>query len=335
MAKPFIQMSQTRCALLSLSLILCLSLAALGAVAADKPDAPPSLKQALADLKVPPAWVETTPITWDTNKPWKDARLEIRRLLGLGTEPEVRQAVKLTWMYSQKGDIGNGHELPMYLFMSGNYAWATLEYPKHIKTVEGKGATHEYVCYAACLAHFGEYAQAIEVLETALKDLPPKPWQINSMANIQNQMGDVCVKMGDAEKARKAYAEAIRLYPLLEQPNAKPLITRRVAMVQAKLDMMSLAALSTAKLRDGVYKANALGYADAKEMTITVTIRGGKMADIKVTHQEKIDLGATTIIPQRIVTVQSLTVDAVTGATVTSQGIIDGTFRALKQAGLE
>ena len=314
---------------------LCLLLGAWSAVAADKAEAPPSLKQGLADLKVPPAWMEATPITWDTNKPWKDARLEIRRLLGLGTEPEVRQGVKLTWIYSQKNDIGNGHELPMYLFLSGNYAWAALEYPKHIKTVEGKGATHEYVCYASCLAHFGEYAQALEVLERALKDLPPQQWQVNSMANIQNQMGDVYVKMGDAEKARKAYAEAIRLYPTSEQPNGRAWVQRRVAMVQAKLDMMSLAALSTAKLHDGAYSANALGYADGKEITVTVTIRGGKMADIKVVHQEKIDLGASKIIPQRIVTQQSLKVDAVTGATVTSQGIIDGTFKALKQAGLE
>jgi uncharacterized protein with FMN-binding domain len=330
-----IRTSRIRRALLSSSLILGLSLAAGSAVAAEKPDAPPSLKQALADLKVPPAWIETTPITWDTSKPWKDGRIEIRRLLAIGTEPEVRQAVKLTWIYSQKGDIGNGHELPMYLFMSGNYAWATLEYPKHIKTVEGKGATHEYVCYAACLAHFGEYAQALEVLDKALKDLPPRPWQVNSMASIHNQMGDVYAKMGDVPKARREYTEAMRLYPTSDQPNGRHLIPRRVAIVQAKMDMMSLAALSTAKLRDGVYKANALGYADGKDMTITLTIRGGRMSDIKVAHQEKIDLGATTIIPQRIVAQQSLAVDAVTGATVTSQGIIDGTFKALKQAGLE
>ena len=35
----------------------------------------PSLQRALAQLKVPPDWIATTPITWDTNKPWKDARL--------------------------------------------------------------------------------------------------------------------------------------------------------------------------------------------------------------------------------------------------------------------
>ena len=50
----------------------------------------PSLQQALAQIKVPPDWMATTPSTWDTNKPWKDARLEIRRLLAL-EDASVRQ----------------------------------------------------------------------------------------------------------------------------------------------------------------------------------------------------------------------------------------------------
>jgi len=39
----------------------------------------PSLEQALAQLQVPPDWMATPPITWDTARPWQDARLEIRR----------------------------------------------------------------------------------------------------------------------------------------------------------------------------------------------------------------------------------------------------------------
>ncbi len=76
-----------------------------------------SLARALREVQVPPEWIDGTPVSWDTNQPWKDARLEIRRLLALD-DASVRQAVKLTWLYAQKGDIGDGHELPMYLFMS-------------------------------------------------------------------------------------------------------------------------------------------------------------------------------------------------------------------------
>jgi uncharacterized protein with FMN-binding domain len=67
-------------------------------------------------------------------------------------------------------------------------------------------------------------------------------------------------------------------------------------------------------------------------MEISVTLRGGRITDVKVKHEEKIDLNATTIVPQRIVEKQTVKVDGVTGATVTSQAIIDGAFSALKKA---
>jgi uncharacterized protein with FMN-binding domain len=294
----------------------------------------PSLQQALAQLKVPPDWIGVTPIAWDTNKPWKDARLEIRRLLALD-EASVRQGVKLTWLYAQKGDIGDGHELPMYLFMSGDYAWATLEYPKHLKKVVGTGATHAYRCYASCLAYFGEYTQALHVLDEAMNDLPAKPWRISNTANIHDQYGDLYAKMGNLAKAREHYAEAIRLYPTSDQPYGRHLLPRNVAKVKTKLDLLALQSLATTRLRDGTYTGRALGYSDKQDLEVTVTIRESKISEVSVKHEEKIDLNATKIVPQRIVEKQSVQVDGVTGATITSQAIVEGAFQALKQAGLQ
>jgi uncharacterized protein with FMN-binding domain len=54
-----------------------------------------------------------------------------------------------------------------------------------------------------------------------------------------------------------------------------------------------------------------------------------------VKHEEKIDLNATQIVPQRMVEKQSVQVDGITGATITSQAIVEGAFQALKQAGLQ
>ncbi len=294
----------------------------------------PSAQDALANLKVPPDWFDSTPVTWDTNRPWKDARLEIRRLLALD-EPGPRQGVKLTWLYAQKGDIGDGHELSMYLFMSGNYAWALKEYPKYLQTQAGKGPTHAYRCYAACLAHFGEFNRALEVLDQAMRDLPAKPWSISSRAGLHTQRGDLWARMGQVEKAKAEYAEAIRLYPLSDQPYGRHLLPRYVAKVQAKLQLLTLQSLSSANLRDGVYTGRALGYAEDKEIVATVTVKDGHIADVAVEHQEKIELNATKIIPRQIVARQSLEVDAVTGATVTSQAIIEATYRALLKAGLK
>lgn len=296
----------------------------------------PWLRQALASLKVPPDWFAQTNPQWDMSQPWKEARLEIRRLLAMSDEPQrIREAVKLTWLYAQKNDIGDGHELPMYLFMSGQYAWAAAEYPRYLQRVAGKGATHAYLCYASVLAHFGEYQQALAVLDQAARDLPPDPWRINSMANIQNLRGDICAQMGDTAGARRAYEEAIRLYPQSNQPYGRHLLHRQAAKVQTKLDLLTMRSLESAGLRDGTYTGRVLAYSDKSDMTVTVVVRNGRIADIRLKHDEKIDLGATRIIPQRIIEKQSLKVDVVTGATITSQAIVDGTFQALKQAGLK
>lgn len=305
------------------------------AAKATAPDGKPSMKDTLARLKVPPDWFAGVKIDWDMAKPWKDGRVEVRRLLALDDPDKVRQGVKITWLYAQKGDIGDGHEISLYLFLSGNYDWALLEYPKYLQKVAGNGATHGYLCYASCFAHFGEYAKALEVLDKAMADLPKPPWRISSTANIWNRRGDICVEMGDLAKAKQCYAEALRLYPTSDQPNGRHLLARNAAKVQTKLDLMTMASLQSAKLRDGVYTGKSLGYSDTQDMLTTVTIKDGKIADVQVKHQEKIDLGATRIIPKRIVDAQSLKVDAVTGATITSQAIVDGAFQALKQAGLQ
>jgi len=127
----------------------------------------------------------------------------------------------------------------------------------------------------------------------------------------------------------------MRLYPTSDQPGGRHLLVRQAAKVQTKLDLLAMRSLATAKLRDGVYTGKSLGYADTQDMLTLVTIKDGRIADVQVKHQEKIDLGATTIIPKRIVDTQSLKVDAITGATITSQAIVDGAFQALKQAGFQ
>ena len=302
--------------------------------AAEPASARPSLQEATAQLKVPPDWFDSVTIHWDMNKPWKDARLEVRRLLALD-EAANREAVKITWLYSQKGDIGDGHELPMYLFMSGNYVWALQEYPRHLLKSAGKGPTHEYMCFASCYAHFGEFARAMEIVDRAAKDLPPDPWRIRSRATVEDMRGDIYAMMGDIDKAKTAYGEAMRILPTSTQPYGRQTLQREVAKIRRKVDLLTFTAWDKAALRDGTYSARIFAYAEDKEMVVMVTIRAGKIVDIKLRHWEKIELNATKIIPRRIIEKQSLKVDVISGATVTSQAIINGTYEALKQAGLK
>jgi fumarate reductase flavoprotein subunit len=63
-----------------------------------------------------------------------------------------------------------------------------------------------------------------------------------------------------------------------------------------------------------------------------VTVLNGRIADVELDHREKADLGARTILPERIVREQRADVDGITGATVTSQAIQSAVFQALKQS---
>jgi uncharacterized protein with FMN-binding domain len=296
------------------------------------------LDAALASLQVPPAWYDGVAIHYDTNQPWKEGRLEIRRLLALGGESS-REAIKLTCIYREKNDIGDGHEYPMYLYMGGAYAWATKAYIEFTGNLladpESFSHVHAFLQLASCYAHFKEYDRALATLDTAMKRVPEPPWRIAQTADVHAAYGDMYAAIGQPDKARTHYAEAVRLYPTSDQPYGRHLLKRHADKVQSKIDMLDYRSLATATLRDGTYRTKALGYSGDKDVEVTLTIKSGKIADIQIDHAEKIDQGATKIIPQRIIAAQSLEVDAITGATVTCDAILDGVFRGLKQAGLE
>lgn len=313
-----------------------------GASATPPRDAPsrsgPSLDEALAALTIPPDWFDSVEIKYDTDLPWKDARLEIRRLLGLRGQSS-KEAIKLTYIYREKGDIGDGHEFPMYLFMGGEVAWAVKAYEEFTQKLladpDSYSHVETFIKMAACYVHFGEYEKALETLNTAMSRLPDPPWRIAREADIHDRMGDLYVKLGDADEAKRHYAAAVQLYPTSKQPYGRHLLKRQATKVQSKIDVLDLESLASATLRDGTYNVQGLGYVGDKPMKVTVVIETGRIAKIDIEHSEKIDQGATTILPERIIAEQSLQVDAITGATVTCDAIIDAVFRALKQAGLE
>ncbi len=309
--------------------LLCGGIAFAAAARATTESPKPSLDEALAHLKVPPDWFDEVKVPYDTSRPWKDARLEVRRLL---SENKNREAIKLTVLYVRKGDIGDGHEYPMYLYMGGEYAWAVQEYRKRLGTLP-QGYTHEYLCLAACYRHFGLYQDALAVLDMALQRLPDPPWRIAQQADVCDYRGDLYAELGNFEQAKQQYQKAIALYPTSDQPYGRHLLHRRAAKVQTKLDLLTAKAIESGALRDGTYTAKSLGYVG--DVTVTVTIRHGRITDVRVQHEEKIDQNATTIIPQRIVAKQSLKVDGITGATVTYDAIIDGALQAIRKAGLQ
>ncbi|MDF7638197.1 FAD-binding protein [Lactobacillus sp. ESL0791] len=87
-------------------------------------------------------------------------------------------------------------------------------------------------------------------------------------------------------------------------------------------------------VKNGTYQAAAQGHND--EITVAVTVDDNKIAKVEVTkHAETplISAKALAEIPAKIVADQSTAVDAISGATFTSNGILHAARKALTKAG--
>jgi len=108
-------------------------------------------------------------------------------------------------------------------------------------------------------------------------------------------------------------------------PSAAPVATPAPSAIPAQTE--------TAKYADGTYTGSGMGFRGIT--TVTVTVSGGKITDISVIsyHDDKsyFRLASSTII-SRIINSQSVNVTAVSGATYSSEGIIDAVAEALKSA---
>lgn len=89
-------------------------------------------------------------------------------------------------------------------------------------------------------------------------------------------------------------------------------------------------------IKDGSYTVKAKGYDTAPDYDVTTTFEGGKITKIEVgENQETEGIGEAAIekLPQAVVEAQSLSVDVVTGATLTSQNFLAAVEAAIVEAG--
>lgn len=94
--------------------------------------------------------------------------------------------------------------------------------------------------------------------------------------------------------------------------------------------------MTTDLYQAGSYTATALG--KVSEIKVTVTFSAERIESVVIDeHQETEQIGDAAIekMPKRIVEEQSLAVDIVTGATVTSQAILDAVKECAQQAGAD
>ena len=292
--------------------------------------AEPDLDEAMASLKIPPDWLAGVRTSYDTRQPWKKARLHIRKLLAQGKN---REAIKLTYDYLIVRKVNKDtHEYPMYLYLGNEHAWAIKAYEERIKGGH-RGVAHDCRGLASCYLAFGESEEAIETLRFGLKHLPDPPWGQMMEAGIHDHLGDIHARMEDQQQAEQHYRKSMALFKAAKPKYGRHQLPRRVAKVQTKIEIMKRTSFDLATVRDGIHRGQSMGY--VQPLTCTVIVRGGRITNIRLHHKENIEQGATRIIPKRIVDAQSLDVDGITGATVTTQAIVEATYRALLKGGLK
>lgn len=106
------------------------------------------------------------------------------------------------------------------------------------------------------------------------------------------------------------------------------------AAVNAAMMQANGAAASAGVMADGVYEANAQG--NNAPITVSVTIADGRFTEINViSHEETEGIYNVPfkVIPEQIVAYQSLAVDSVSGATVSSNALKSAVADCVAQAG--
>ena len=164
-------------------------------------------------------------------------------------------------------------------------------------------------------SEMGETQKALQMAEQTAKSIP----DVGNLA-----AGDVC-------RAAGRYAEALGYYQkVVAAAQGARDMAQNKARAQASIDAIKLVdTLDLKKVPDGKYRADSYGYSGQVEAEVTVA--GGKIAGVQVTrHTEKQYYSSITDTCQQIVKKQGAKgVDATSGATITSEAILNATLKAL------
>ena len=143
---------------------------------------------------------------------------------------------------------------------------------------------------------------------------------------------------GDACRKHERYAEAVAYYrKVLALPmrtnnkgKADPIFERNRQRAQTAIDTITtFEAMDVTRIPDGAYTGTSLAYVG--DLTVVVSIQQGRITSVRVTDlRDKQYYSALKDTPAQIMSKQGLKgVDATTGATITSQAIIEATAKAL------
>jgi uncharacterized protein with FMN-binding domain len=174
------------------------------------------------------------------------------------------------------------------------------------------------------LADMGETRNAIQIAEAAAR---------GGYADLAYlYAGDACRIEGQFDQAIRFYDRVLQLPARGNEGEVKRI---QRAQERARMNIEAIRVfdkLDLKRIPDGKYRGAAPAYAG--ELQVEVTVQGGRLEDVKVVrHEEKQYYAAMLETPRKIIQEQGVRgVDATTGATITSEAIINATAKALGAA---
>lgn len=320
--------------------------------------------------RMPPDWWDTTPLnypkTLDLTWPEKptgewNAQKNVGQYLWDVIQPNEhkwREGIRLVHflLEQHQGDRDKlGRDMfslgRLYYLLLQDYARAAFWWRK--AGVEQGPNRPESVFLADCYWRLGSKPMALEYLNrmsrgaipiTAIKQLADMgetrmAVQIAEAA-ARGGLADLAyLYAGDAYRIAGQYEQAVGYYDqvLKIEPRGTEGQVNRIKRAQTRA-RMNIAAirvfdqLDLTSIPDGSYRGAAPAYGG--ELQVEVTVQGGRLRDVHVVrHEEKQYYAALTETPRKIIQKQGLQgVDATTGATITSEAIINATARAIGSA---
>jgi uncharacterized protein with FMN-binding domain len=169
---------------------------------------------------------------------------------------------------------------------------------------------------------WGDLGETKKSVELATKAIPTARWPSSCYLLI----GDAYRVVGEYEKAIVAYEKAVAEAEKPDHAKEEKLKARALANLQA---LKAAEELDLTKIGDGTYSGSSLGYEG--QVAVEVRVAAGKIEAVRVTgHKEKQFYSSLEDTPRKIVARQGIQgVDGTSGATITSEAIINATAKAL------
>jgi uncharacterized protein with FMN-binding domain len=168
-------------------------------------------------------------------------------------------------------------------------------------------------------ARMGDFDKALAMAEASAKSGSPDTAYLAA--------GDISRTLGRYDQARGYYQKILAL------KKGSRWIKKNKIRARASLEAIKdFDAVDLSRIPDGTYTGQARGFRGP--IRLAVKIKSARIEQVKVTrHRDDLSFTSLKDVPKQIVEKQGVAgVDAVTGATITSDGIVNATMKALTKA---